>query len=97
MERTYFAGTYRLDWLLVKASLRDLLRGARNEVPPHQNRFGERRPTDQEQSSAASTAERNRGALRSKIVKLAFHKRLVGETAIAAEYEQRMFVARVER
>jgi hypothetical protein len=54
--------------LPVSTSLRDLVRGACDEVPPHQDRLWERRTADQQNPSANDTGERGVRARRAKVV-----------------------------
>jgi len=80
----------------VVARVANLLRRARDEVPPHENRFRERHAANQQETSAAAAPEAHLRALRSEIVEDAVLQALSFKRALTREDQQRMLMLWLE-
>src|SRR5688572_2960373 len=80
----------------VSTRLRNLLRGPRHEVPPHQDRFWKWRSTDEQHPASVPTREGGFGASRSQVVQHSFLQRLRIERAVAVHHKDGVLVAMIQ-
>jgi hypothetical protein len=78
--------------LPVRPRLRDLFRCPRDEVPPHQDRFTKRKPTNQQQSPPSPSAECDAGSVNTEVVEPPFRELFCSDTAVSTQDEDSVLV-----